>query len=666
MNNNRYFKEEKSKSRKQGPRVYTYQNKEISSIQQQIVVDLSQSSYSQSQNLHDEDSIYTFCQSQNKKQAQQFSTQSVSISVENSLDNNLQLKGYQNSFQSSVSIKVSSSNNQPKPNKNRGKSENNKNNNPKSCASLKSIADSLSVHQDKSASISSISFSNSIKFEPDRNKFYTSTDSVNPSNKRLTRSTSQNQNQIILNNIFSGMQHIKDKMIQQNTSSNTSSRIAKNLITKGTGAQTQNKSQNNIFNCNKITDSDICQIEKTKYKQKDYDDSQGSVEASKINFLSGAASTTQPKQRKNEKNYSQENELDGGDDDDELHYLSLTAKTYDNRLANQNRLVFADEKDYKNHYQPQNQKMFDESQKPSFKIVKRSNSIFNEKAYPKNDIIYSSYVNQGTRKVDSAQTSVTQCKEQIERNQSSKLFEKSLNGAKKAVDRVPFFIFDGDEDEDIKLSNKLSSSKSQDETHLNIDDQNIWNKNSCQNFNSSKKNQYQQNNKLDFFNIKQLNHQNIWNHDQANQTESIDLNQMFQKKIKNSQQNNKYFGVDDAFTIDYEKLRYTSQNNKRKKHYEFNCFNDKDLRIPQKFQKKIQELTLDDDNQTDDETLDHYVGVCFNDLLIGIEMNKLESEQFDGQSQSNSCSSNCEKSSKKTDPLWRYFKPPNHCGTVEA
>ncbi|KAL4466737.1 hypothetical protein ABPG74_010334 [Tetrahymena malaccensis] len=659
MNNNtRYFKEEKSKCRKKVPRVYTYQNKEISSIQQQIVVDLSQSSYSQPQNFFDDDSIYTFCQSQNKNQAKQYSTQSVSISVENSLDNNLQLKGYQNSFQSSVSIKVSSSNNQPKPNKNRGKSENKKNNNLKRSTSLKSIVDQLSEQQDKSASISSISFSNSIQFEPNRNKFYTSADSVNLSNKRLTRSASQNQNQIIFNNIFSGMQHIKDKGTQQNNSSNTSSRMAKIPITKGTGKQ----NQKNILNCG---DSDICQIEKTKYKKKDYNNSQSSVEASKINFLVGAASTTQPKQRKNENNFSQEKEYND-DDEDELYYLRQTAKAYDNRLADENRLIFADEKDYKNLYLSHNQKMFDENQQQSLKIVKKSNNIFNnnEKPYPKNEIIKNSFINQGNRKADSAQTSVTQCKEQVERNQSSKLFEKNLNGAKKGLDKVPFFFFD--EDEDLRLSNKLSSLKSQDETHLNIDDQNIWNKNSCQNLNSSEKNQQKQNSKLDFFNIKQINHQNIWNQDNSNEAESIDLNQMFSKKIKNSQKNQQCFGVDNAFTIDYEKLRYTSSNNDRIRHYEFNCFKDKDLRIEQKFQKKIQELTLDDDNQTDDETLDYYVGVCFNDLVIGIEMNKEESQEFDGESQSNYSCSNSENSSKKLGPLWKYFKPPNHSEAVEA
>ncbi|EAR84703.1 hypothetical protein TTHERM_00637050 (macronuclear) [Tetrahymena thermophila SB210] len=663
MNSNRYYKEEKSKSRKQGPRVYTYQNKDISSIQQQIVVDLSQSSYSQPQTLYDDDSIYTFCQSQNKKQAKHFSTQSVSISVENSLDNNLQLKGYQNSFQSSVSIKVSSSNNQPKPNKNKGKQENKKNNNLKKCTSLKSIVDPLSEQQDKSASISSISFSNSIKFEPNRNKFQSSVDSIDSSNKRLTRSASQNQNQIIFNNIFSGMQHIKDKMIQQNISSNTSSRMAKKNITKAVGVQNLNKSQNSILNCSTITDSDICQIEKTKYKKKGYNNSQeSSVEASKTNFLVGAASTTQPKQRKNEKNYSQENELDDDEEDDELYYLRQTAKAYDNRKANENRFVFADEKDYKNL---QNQKMFDENSKPSFKIVKKSNNIFNDKACLKNETKDSSYINQGTRKADSAQTSVTQCKEQLERNQQSKLFEKHQNGTKKGLDKAPFFFFD--EDEDLRFSNKLSSLKSQDETHLNIDDQNIWNKNSCLNHNSSEKNQYKQNNnKLDFFNIKQLNNQNIWNQDHVNETEQIDLNQMFQKRIKNSQQNNQCFGVDSAFTIDYEKLRYTSQNSNRIRHYEFNCFKDKDLRIDQKFQKKIQELTLDDDNQTDDETLDYYVEVCFNDLLVGIEMNKSESQEFYGESESNSSSSNSQNSSKKMDPLWRYFRPPNHSEIVEA
>ena len=35
---------------------------------------------------------------------------------------------------------------------------------------------------------------------------------------------------------------------------------------------------------------------------------------------------------------------------------------------------------------------------------------------------------------------------------------------------------------------------------------------------------------------------------------------------------------------------------------------------------KLQEITIDDDVMTDDETLTTYVEVCFTDLLEGIEM----------------------------------------------
>ncbi|EGR28791.1 hypothetical protein IMG5_168270 [Ichthyophthirius multifiliis] len=82
-------------------------------------------------------------------------------------------------------------------------------------------------------------------------------------------------------------------------------------------------------------------------------------------------------------------------------------------------------------------------------------------------------------------------------------------------------------------------------------------------------------------------------------------------------------------TKKHQKLRYEQNKNNRTKFYEFNCFDDKDLNVPVFFQQKVQQISVDDDCETDDETRDHYVKMCFIDLVLGIQEQYEEDKQKD-------------------------------------
>ncbi|EAR83278.4 hypothetical protein TTHERM_00992780 (macronuclear) [Tetrahymena thermophila SB210] len=73
----------------------------------------------------------------------------------------------------------------------------------------------------------------------------------------------------------------------------------------------------------------------------------------------------------------------------------------------------------------------------------------------------------------------------------------------------------------------------------------------------------------------------------------------------------------EVSTYDYNILRF--QNLKRKKTFRIYCFNEQDLKIPQKFQESIVQNESDDDKESDNEQVNNAINHVHKSLLEAIE-----------------------------------------------
>ncbi|KAL4460273.1 hypothetical protein ABPG74_000024 [Tetrahymena malaccensis] len=78
--------------------------------------------------------------------------------------------------------------------------------------------------------------------------------------------------------------------------------------------------------------------------------------------------------------------------------------------------------------------------------------------------------------------------------------------------------------------------------------------------------------------------------------------------------------TNEVSTYDYNILRF--QNLKRKKTFRIYCFNEQDLKIPQKFQESIVQNESDDDKESDNEQVKNAINHVHKSLLKAIEEEK--------------------------------------------